>query len=96
MAQDRETRVPVNLLDGEAHFTGEDGIAEALVAADTVLRYVGGTVQLAAVREPIAPDAAPEAFVTVELIFRWNPYTLKRPVVDMDTDVIEETVGAEA
>lgn len=94
MASDRETRVPepegielmggADLLDGEPHFVEEgEALADALAAAHYILRYVGGTVQLAAVREPIAPDKAPDAFATTEYIFRWNPYELKRPVAEM-------------
>lgn len=100
MAADRETRVPDaagaemlrdpaarELFDGEAHYVEEgQELAETLQAAHSVLRFFGGTVQIAAVRVPIAPDVSPEAHVTVEYVVRWNPFDLKRPLADVPQD----------
>jgi hypothetical protein len=90
MASDRETRIPENLpdlslVDGEPHIADEDALLEALFGIVHALRYFGGTVQIGALRQPIAPEVAPDAFVTTEYVVRWNPFQLKKPVVEMDS-----------
>jgi hypothetical protein len=97
MAKDRETRIPelagAGLLDGQVHYisAGEpDALQDALTAAEYILRYVGGTVQLVAVRVPIDPERAPDAAITVEYGFRWNPYEVKHPYVELPDDANPE------
>lgn len=98
MAQDRETRIPEDYLqppegwelDGEPiTFPVEDtdALEEAVRAAATVTRFIGGVVQIAAIREEVAP----KIFVPREYVWRWNSYL---PPVKQENGASAEPVEA--
>jgi hypothetical protein len=82
MAQDRETRIPESHgvevpegweLDGDGFTVGaeqQDSLFTALVDATTILRHIGGVVQIAPVRQKLGDNV----YVTREFLFRWNSY----------------------
>jgi hypothetical protein len=82
MAKDRETRIPEDNgydvpegwePDGEGFTVSAeqpDSLFQAVADATTILRHIGGVVQIAPVRRELAPGV----FVTVEYAFRWNSY----------------------
>jgi hypothetical protein len=81
IAQDRETRIPEEFLqapegwelDGDpvtCPVEDQDALEEAIRAAATVTRFIGGVVQIAAIREEVAP----KIFVPREYVWRWNSF----------------------
>ena len=50
----------------------EDGIAEALMASEQILRYIGGVVTLFPVRREVKPGS--KVYVTTEIGMRWNSF----------------------
>jgi hypothetical protein len=78
MAQDRETRIPESdgvevpegwELDGDGFTVGaeqQDSLFTALVDATTILRHIGGVVQIAPVRQKLGDNV----YVTREYAFQ--------------------------
>lgn len=81
MAKDRETRIPEQFdpqpegwqIDGDpvrVQEGQEDQLYAALEDAVTILRHIGGTMQIV----PVRIELGPGVFKTVEYAFRWNSF----------------------
>lgn len=81
MAKDRETRIPEQFdaqpegweVDGDpvrVQAGQEDQLYAAIEDAVTILRHIGGTMQIV----PVRVELGPEVFKTVEYAFRWNSF----------------------
>lgn len=95
MAKDRETRIPEDngyeVPEGwEPDTEGftvsaeqTDSLFQSVIDATTILRHIGGVVQIAPVRRELAPGI----YVTTEYVFRWNSYS--PPVKDEPAEEAE-------
>jgi hypothetical protein len=82
MAQSRETRIVEDVapevpegweLDGDGFTVDaeqQDSLFQAVADATTILRHIGGVVQIAPVRRKLADNI----YVTTEYAFRWNSF----------------------